>query len=236
MITVPPPLPGRTPLLAAYGLGRRQSGHKDWLLHPFDLSLQSGDRLMLTGPSGAGKTVLLRALALLDPLDGGYVEWRGQRVSAHNIPCYRRAVAYVRQHPALFDGTVADNLQLPYSLGVYRDLRFDTSRVQALLTTAGRPPAFLERLARDLSGGESQIVALIRTLQLEPNVLLLDEPTASLDPASTDTIERLLARWLEEPGQQRAFIWVSHDMAQAQRMCNKQIVMQAGRLAQEESV
>jgi putative ABC transport system ATP-binding protein len=225
--------PDRPVLVQAHNLGRCQTGSQEWLLHPLDLALRAGDRLMLAGPSGAGKTVMLRALALLDPVDSGTIEWQGQRIGASDIPAYRRHVAYLRQHPALFEGTVAENLQLPYTLGIYQGSHYDDTRVQALLSAANRPPDFLDRSSRDLSGGEAQIVALVRTLQFDPEVLLLDEPTASLDPASTAAIERLLARWLDEWAQQRALIWVSHDPAQAARVGNRQLQMQAGRLVQE---
>jgi putative ABC transport system ATP-binding protein len=84
----------------------------------------------------------------------------------------------------LLEGTVEDNLRFPYSLKASRHLLFSLDKVRALLDRAGKGTGFLAKTAGDLSGGEAQVVSLIRTLQLDPDVLLLDEPTAALDPVS----------------------------------------------------
>src|ERR1700754_1938245 len=93
-----------TPLVQADGIVRRDATRDTILLQPTDFALASGDRVAITGPSGSGKSVLLRALALLDPLSAGHVRWRGKAVARAAIPRYRRAVAYIRQRPALLDG------------------------------------------------------------------------------------------------------------------------------------
>lgn len=220
-----------TPLLEARAIVRRDAERGQLLLHPASLALHAGDRAAVTGPSGSGKSVLLRALALLDPLDGGDVWWHGQPVSREAMPRYRRNVAYIRQRPAMLDGTVEDNLRYPYALRVYRDVSFDRERAAALVRAAGRGDDFLARRASELSGGEAQIAALVRVLQLDPQVLLLDEPTASLDPESSRAIESLVLAWFEacDSGTtQRAAIWVSHDPAQAQRVSNRHLTMRAG--------
>jgi putative ABC transport system ATP-binding protein len=211
---------------------RRDALHDKTLLQPTDFTLAGGDRVAISGPSGSGKSVLLRALALLDPLSDGYVRWRGEAVSRAAIPRYRRAIAYIRQRPALLDGTVEDNLRYPFSLRVYRDARFDRARVEALAMRAGRGAGFLERPASELSGGEAQIVALIRVLQLAPEVLLLDEPTASLDPESTSASEALIHAWFDDAATPRAWVWVSHDPAQAARVGKRQLTMRAGVLSE----
>jgi putative ABC transport system ATP-binding protein len=215
-------------LVEACGLGRRKPGGADWLLREVCLELRPGDRLAVVGPTGAGKTLLLRALALLDPLDEGVIRWRGEGISAHAVPAFRREVAYFHQRPPLFEGSVEANLLRPFSLRVNRGRAFDRGRILSFLDVLGRPPSFLEQASRDLSEGESQIVALIRALQLDPAVLLLDEPTASLDEGSTRTIEGLVERWLDEAPAERALVWVSHDRDQARRIATRTLSMQAG--------
>ncbi|WP_322062659.1 ATP-binding cassette domain-containing protein [Paraburkholderia sp. J63] len=215
-------------LVEAKRIARRDAQRDQVLLHPTDFTLRAGQRVVLTGPSGSGKSVFLRALALLDPLDGGTVHWHGRPVAHGLVPRYRRHIAYVRQRPALIDGTVEDNLRYPYSLAVYRDTAFDAARVRSLLDAAGRGSDFLARATAELSGGEAQIVALVRVLQLDPEALLLDEPTASLDPESANAVETLIAQWFERERATRATVWVSHDPAQAQRVGTRHITMRAG--------
>lgn len=218
----------RTPIVEARQITRRDAQRGLTLLQPTDFALHAGERAALTGPSGSGKSVLLRALALLDLLDGGTLRWNGRAVPRAGIPRFRRYVAYLRQRPALLDGTVEDNLRYPYSLAVYRGDRFDPARVATLFAAAGRPADFLTRPTSELSGGEAQIVALVRVLQLDPEVLLLDEPTASLDPDSAHAVETMVAAWFECNPAARATIWVSHDRAQAARVGNRRLTMNAG--------
>ncbi len=219
-------------LIEARGLTRRDPATKRVLVASTDFSVAPGMRIALTGPSGSGKSVLLRALALLDPLDGGAVLWRGETVARASITRYRRSVAYLRQRPAASDdGVVEDILRYPYSLAVYRDLRFDRARAEALAKRAGRAGDFLDKAASELSGGEAQIAALLRVLQLEPDVLLLDEPTSALDPESAQAIEALVQAWFEAAPEARAYVWVSHDPAQAARVGSRHVTMRDGRFA-----
>jgi putative ABC transport system ATP-binding protein len=218
----------RVALVEARQIARSARQRGAWLLHPTDFALHAGERAVLTGPSGSGKSVFLRALALLDPLDGGTVLWRGEPVARASIPRFRRHIAYLRQRPALLDGTVEDNLRYPCTLSVYRDVAFDAARAQSLLDAAGRPADFLTRHASELSGGEAQIVALVRVLQLDPDALLLDEPTASLDPDSARAVEALVSGWFESQRAARATVWVSHDPAQAARVGSRHLTMNAG--------
>ena len=223
-------------MLVATDLLRRDAHSGATLLHPATLAVRPGDRIALTGPSGAGKSVLLRALALLDPLDGGHVTWRGEQMTPHAIPAYRCQVAYVRQRPALLPGTVEDNLRLPYQLRARRHgAAFNRDTALALLAGADRSAVFLDKSAADLSGGEAQIAALVRTLQTEPTVLLLDEPTAALDPASAGAIEALLQHWFAQAPERHAWVWITHDPAQAARIGQQHWCVEAGHLQTEAS-
>jgi putative ABC transport system ATP-binding protein len=221
------------PLVNAENISRRDPQSGQMLLQPTQFALHAGDQVALTGPSGSGKSVFLRAVALLDALDSGRIAWHGQPVERALIPRYRRNVAYIRQRPAILDGTVEDNLRYPFSLKAYRDVRFDRARAASLAAQAGRGEDFLDKRATDLSGGEAQIAALIRVLQLAPEVLLLDEPTASLDPESSHAIEGLVQTWFGAGETPRASVWISHDSAQARRMSRRHLIMRAGVLGEQ---
>ncbi|WP_416363054.1 ATP-binding cassette domain-containing protein [Pseudomonas sp. NFX183] len=200
------------------------------LLEPTDFTLNSADRVSITGSSGSGKSVFLRALALLDAPTAGQILWNGRPVANAEIPHYRSHISYLSQRPALLEGTVQDNLRFPFSLKTLRKRRFDLQAVTTLLGHAGKTADFLHKNAGDLSGGEAQVVALIRTLQLNPEVLLLDEPTAALDPTSSRDVEALIDAWFAGDTS-RAFIWVSHDLDQAQRMSAIHLQMSVGVLS-----
>jgi putative ABC transport system ATP-binding protein len=225
---LPNPHAEDAPLVAAHQIARRDAQRRQWLLHPTDFALRAGERAVLTGPSGSGKSVFLRSLALLDPLEGGTVRWHGELVTRAHVVHYRRHIAYLRQRPALLDGSVEDNLRYPYTLAVYRDVQFDAQRARTLFAAAGRSGDFLARPASELSGGEAQIAALVRVLQLDPQALLLDEPTASLDPESAHAVEALVTGWFEQASTARATVWVSHDPGQAERVGKRHLIMRAG--------
>jgi putative ABC transport system ATP-binding protein len=222
-----------TPLVRAAELARYDATTGVHLLNATDFSLMGGDRVAVTGPSGSGKSVFLRGLALLDARDSGQLFWRNQLVSGTGIPAYRRHVSYIAQRPAMLEGTVEDNLRYPFSLKVYQGLAFDRAVVLRLAEQAGRDDRFLGKHASELSGGEAQIAALIRVLQLAPDVLLLDEPTAALDPESSREIEALVSAWFGGAQQDgRAYVWVSHDQEQALRMSERRLSMLAGTLGE----
>lgn len=219
-------------LLESLGLGRRHPNGSDWLLHDISLSLRPGDRLAVIGPSGAGKTLLLRALAQLDRFDAGQLLWQGARVPPRDVPEFRCRAIYLHQRPALFEGSVEFNLQMPFSLAVHAHQRFDRAWLVERLRMVGRNPDFLDRSCRELSGGEAQIVALLRAMQLKPLLLLLDEPTASLDAQTVEAAERLVAEWGAADAT-RALVWVGHNPEQARRVARRTLSMRAGRIESE---
>ncbi len=175
----------RESLLEAQGLTRTSSRDGRRLLDAVDLETHAGECVAIVGPSGAGKTVLLRALAWLNPLDSGEVN--GIHFSPKRKPNgvyrYRSHVMYLHQTPWLPEGTVQQALRQPWELLVH-SLDVDSEdrsaeRISNWLDAMGRSESFLRQATRDLSGGERQIVALLRAMQLQPDVLLLDEPLSA---------------------------------------------------------
>ncbi len=229
-----PVLPVLPVLIETRNLSRLDHAGCNPLLQATNFRLRGGDKVAITGPSGSGKSVFLRTLALLEAPDGGDVRWNDQVLTSAMIPGYRSRVSYIAQRPALIEGSVEDNLRFPYSLEVFKEQTFDVERALAMLHQAGKPRSFMTKMAADLSGGESQVISLIRAVQLDPQVLLLDEPTAALDPKSSRDIESLVNTWFATGGLgTRACIWVSHDHEQARRMSTIRLEMRAGVLSTE---
>lgn len=208
------------PLLRASGLTRTVADRTLW--RRLELELAPGERLAVSGASGTGKTLLMRTLAGLERIEAGDIHFMGRPMSAWRMPEYRSRLLLLAQRPALPDGEVEAALQAPFAFRAHRQRRFDRRRALSYLERAGRGEAFLARPTATLSGGEAQLAALLRALVLEPQVLLLDEPTASLDAAATAAVEALVSAWLEERAD-RAYLWTSHDAAQLDRVTSRAV-------------
>ena len=206
-------------LLSVENLGRQLSDR--WLWRQVSFELNAGDCLGLVAPSGTGKTLLMRNLVLLDPIQQGEVQFEGKSPATWGIPAYRGRVMYVPQRATAFEGTVEDNLKRAFKLSIHNQRRYDPAVIHTWLEHLGRSPDFLHLQGARLSGGEAQILALLRALQLYPQVLLLDEPTASLDGATTAQVEALLHNWLQQAN--RACMLTSHDTEQIHRITHRQI-------------
>jgi putative ABC transport system ATP-binding protein len=191
------------------------------ILSALNVDLREG-MTALVGPSGAGKSTLLRLLNRLADPDSGTVEYRDRDVRDYDVRELRREVALVPQLPALLSGSVAENVGYgPRLCGQ----RCDVERVLGL---AGLDGTFAERTALELSVGEQQRVMLARALALEPDVLLLDEPTAALDERSRDAVERTLLDLHERVSAE--LIVVTHDQSQARRLGERVLVLDAGQI------
>lgn len=202
------------PLLQARGLRFAIAERALW--EDLELSLAPGERLAIAGPSGSGKTLLLRTLAALEPIQSGEIIFQGRALADWSMPAYRAHVVYLPQRPALPEGKVEAALQAPFHFQVRKHRPFPAEQARQLLQMLGRDEAFLQQQTERLSGGESQIAAMLRALLTAPDVLLLDEPTASLDPEAVAAIEKLIATWLHEKPD-RACVWTSHDRQQLER-------------------
>lgn len=210
--------PAASALLQARQLGFVVDGRTLW--HGLDLTLRAGERLAVAGPSGSGKTLLLRTLAGLEPVQTGELIFQDRPLSDWSMPAYRARVVYVPQRPALPEGPVEAALRVPFQFRVHRHQPFPADRARKLLAMLGRDEKFLQQRTERLSGGEAQIVAMLRSLLIGPNVLLLDEPTASLDARAVAAIETLVGSWLQQQPQ-RACVWTSHDRDQLLRVSDR---------------
>jgi tungstate transport system ATP-binding protein len=209
------------PLLEARGLRFAAGGQT--LIHGIDLEITPRKRTLVMGANGSGKSLLLRLLhGLLTP-SAGEVLWRGHAPDR----AARRAQAMVFQRPVMLRRSVLANLN--FALKVHGlSGRDRTNRAQEALEMA-RLSDLATHPARVLSGGEQQRLAVARALVCEPDLLFLDEPTSSLDPASTQMIEDLV-----NAAHKRGvtIVMVTHDLGQARRMGDEVIFLHAGRVAE----
>ena len=209
----PPMLPLRVNELC-FGL----NGHA--LLKQISLQIEAGGPTVILGPNGAGKTLLLKLChGLLQP-SSGTLRWASATPLAT-----RRRQALMFQRPVLLRRTVAENIEYVLQLQGY-PRRSQALRVLELLAQTGLE-ALASRPARVLSGGEQQRLALARLWALTPEVMLLDEPTANLDPSATRAIE-LLIREISAAGTK--IILSTHDLTQAQRLASDVVFLHRGRL------
>jgi putative ABC transport system ATP-binding protein len=183
-------------------------------LAPVSFALASGECVAVMGPSGSGKTVLLRAIADLDPAPG-QIFLEGAERAEMTGPAWRQAVRYVAAEP----GWWAERIGAHFPLDPQRAARRDR-----LLDSLGLPPDILDVPVARASTGERQRLGLVRALMDEPKVLLLDEPTTSLDPTSAALVEEAVRYQLLLS---RSVLLVTHDLAQAQRLARKLIKLEA---------
>ena len=190
------------------------------VIDALDLTLTAGGTTVVMGPNGAGKSLLLKLMHGLATPGAGEVLWGGRPP----CPATRRRQAMVFQRPVLLRRSVAANVDFVLAARGRRDpARRDALLDQAGLLDLARQPA------RRLSGGEQQRLALAAALATEPDVLLLDEPTASLDPASVLRIEEIV-RAAQASGTKVVF--VTHDAGQARRLAHDVVFLHRGRLAE----
>ena len=197
------------------------------VLRGVDLRVEAGQRAALVGPSGAGKTTLLRAVAGLESPAAGAIILGG--VSQTELPAHRRRVAMVFQEPRLLPNlSVADNVALPLRAGgVGRARRREIARERLGEVGLG---GFAERRVAGLSGGEQQRVALARALCADPELLLLDEPLAALDPNRREALRRMIVETQRE--RELTTLVVTHDRSEAAELGESVALMLEGRIVQ----
>jgi len=194
------------------------------ILHDIDWQIPTGAHITVTGPSGGGKSTLLRIMAAMITKTGGKLTFAGQPIESYDPIMYRRQVSYCFQQPTLFGETVADNMAFPYRI---RKQSMDREHVITALTNFGLSERTLQQAVTELSGGERQRVALIRNILFLPQVLLLDEVTAGLDEDN----KQLIHAWLRRLNGQKhvTTIMITHDATEI-AAADQLVKVVAGRL------
>jgi tungstate transport system ATP-binding protein len=196
------------------------------ILNNINLDIEEGKVLALIGPTGSGKTTLLRLIDLLDQPTRGNIFFHGEdisRLSSKDKLKIRRRMAMVFQKPVMFNCSVYENVSYGLKVRGKGNSRDDVLHTLEEVSLSG----YESRSATTLSGGEMQRIALARAMVIKPKVLLLDEPTANLDPKSASAIDDLIER-LAHGG--TTVIIASHNMAECRRLANRFVVLVNGRI------
>ncbi len=224
---------GSAPVVAVDNLYKSFGSQK--VLTGINLTVSRGETLAVLGRSGTGKSVLLRLIIGLEKPDSGSVRIHGQDIAGlaqDQIGQIRKKIGFLFQHAALYDSlTVAGNVAFPLEHHKREMSRSEQSdRVKQLLAEVGME-GDLEKMPSDISGGMQKRVGLARALALEPEILLLDEPTAGLDPISSGEINDLILKLQRE--HQMASIVVTHDLHSAQAIADRLALLNEGNVVIE---
>lgn len=192
------------------------------------LHVSPGEIVCLMGPSGSGKSSLLRCLNRLTEPPAATVFYNGQDIHTIDVLTLRRQVGMVFQKPALFPGTVAENIAYGPQL---QQQTVTAADIVGLLELANLPADYANQDVSELSGGEAQRVSLARALANRPQALLMDEPTSALDPAAQRHIEDAILRL--RTGLGLTVLWVTHNVEEAKIVADRIYLLLNGRIAEE---
>jgi osmoprotectant transport system ATP-binding protein len=199
-------------------------------LSPTDLAFDSGRTTVLIGPSGGGKSTVLRLIIGLVPPSTGEVRFEGRAIKEGNLLELRRRMGYVIQEGGLFPHLTARQNILLLAKNLRRSEKETSARLDELCDLTRLPAEALARYPVELSGGQRQRVSLIRALMLRPEVLLLDEPLAALDPMVRATLQTELKAIFQHLRQ--TVILVTHELAEAAWLGDQIILLREGRVVQ----
>lgn len=205
-------------------------GHQA-VLRDVSVDIVDGDLLVIIGPSGSGKSSLLRCINRLEEIDSGTILLDGQSIHDMTVTDLRCKVGMMFQKTAPFEGTVAENIAFGASL--IGEL-LSKKEIEKLMDLASLEIELIDKPANELSGGQEQRLGIARALALNPSVLLLDEPTSALDPIATHNIEESLLKLRENTD--LTMIWVSHSIEQARRIGSRVLLLDEGQVVREDTV
>lgn len=200
------------------------------VLKGISLDVNKGDCISIVGKSGSGKSTLLKICADLIPITSGNIYFKEKCYTSYNPIELRKSISYCVQTPHLFGETVYDNLEFPFKI---RNKKVDKSRLVLLLDKFNLNESYLEKNINSLSGGEMQRIAIIRNLIYTPEILLLDEATASLDKENEAKVEEYIKE-LNQSGV--TVLWITHSEEQSKSIFNKRMVISEGRISKVEEI
>jgi phospholipid/cholesterol/gamma-HCH transport system ATP-binding protein len=216
--------------------GLHRSFGSQVVLDGIDLTVQSGETLAVLGRSGTGKSVLLKLIIGLQKPDSGSIRIHGEEITLLQLDALnelRKKMGFLFQHAALYDSlTVEENVAFPLKRHTKMTESEQGDRVKELLAGVGME-GDLQKMPSDLSGGMQKRVGLARALALEPDILLLDEPTAGLDPITSTEINELILKLQEE--HDMASIVVTHDLHSAKTIADRVALLHGGKVLIEGS-
>ncbi|MCO7175375.1 ATP-binding cassette domain-containing protein [Sporolactobacillus kofuensis] len=194
------------------------------IIEDLDLGVESGDFISIVGPSGSGKSTLLKLCCDLISPTKGDILFHNQSVDTYIPTDLRKKISYCLQTPYLFGDKVIENIEFPFAI---RNEAHDQQRVEDLFSAFQMTTDFLQKDVKNLSGGEKQRIALIRSLLFQPEILLLDEVTSALDVANTQIVEDVIVK-LNNAG--TTLLWITHNPEQSRRYANKLLTIDSGKV------
>lgn len=186
------------------------------ILKNMNLDIERGKYITFIGPSGGGKSTLMRIIAAMINATSGEVLFNGKNLSEYEPTAYRQKVSYAFQQPTLFGKTVKDNLEFPFQV---RNQEFDQAKVIEYLKMVNLDESYIEKSVNDVSGGEKQRIALLRNLIFTPEILITDEVTTGLDAENRDIVRHLIDKFNQERGV--TILRVTHDDTEIAAATNK---------------